>query len=63
MRYLIRRGDTLSAIAIRHGVSVDAIMAANPQIKDRDKIIAGDTLTIPGQLWSFIRAALFGRRR
>lgn len=47
MQYLIQTGDTLSAIAQRYGTTVDAIMAANPQITNRDKIIAGKTITVP----------------
>lgn len=65
MRYFIRQGDTLSQIAQSHGVSVDAIMAVNPQIHDRDKIIAGDMIELPDgrvPLWHAIRDALFGRR-
>jgi LysM repeat protein len=45
--YLIAPGDTLTAIAARFGISIDEIMAVNRQITDRDKIIAGETLTIP----------------
>lgn len=41
-------GDTLSALAARYGTSVDALMSANSQIRDPDKIYAGDTLHIPG---------------
>ncbi len=50
MDYQVRRGDTLSALAKRHGTTVDAIMDANKgTIVDRDKIYTGDTLTIPGK--------------
>ncbi|KLI99588.1 LysM domain-containing protein [Luteimonas sp. FCS-9] len=41
-------GDTLSALAVRYGTSVDALMSANSQITDANKIYAGDTLNIPG---------------
>ncbi|UNK43168.1 LysM peptidoglycan-binding domain-containing C40 family peptidase [Luteimonas sp. S4-F44] len=41
-------GDTLSALAVRYGTSVDALMSANRQITDPNKIYAGDTLHIPG---------------
>lgn len=44
----IKWGDTLSELAVTHGVSVDALMRANPQIADPDLIYAGEMLTIPG---------------
>lgn len=45
--YKIRSGDTLSQIAKAKGTTVRAIMAANPNIKDANKIRAGAALTIP----------------
>lgn len=45
--YTIRSGDTLSAIAKRYGTTVDKIMAANPYIKNKNKIYTGNTLQIP----------------
>jgi membrane-bound lytic murein transglycosylase D len=45
--YRIRRGDSLLAIARRHGVSVDDIRAANDLRGNR--IVAGRTLKIPGR--------------
>ena len=47
--YQIKRGDTLSAIAVRNNTSVSALMQANPKIKNADLIYAGDTLNIPGR--------------
>lgn len=46
--YKIASGDTLSAIAKRQGVTVEALMAANPNIKDPSKIAAGMNLKMPG---------------
>lgn len=46
--YEIKHGDTLSRIAREHGVSVDTLLAANPQILNPDTIYAGQRLTIPG---------------
>ena len=40
-------GDTLSRIATRHGTSVDALMAANPEIADPNRIHAGQELSLP----------------
>ncbi|HEX5466422.1 MAG TPA: LysM domain-containing protein [Candidatus Limnocylindrales bacterium] len=45
--YTIKAGDTLSAIARRFDTTVDALKAANPQIKDINKIAIGDQITIP----------------
>lgn len=47
--YLVRPGDTLGSIAKAHGTSPTDIQAANPIIKDRDKIQAGWKLSIPGE--------------
>lgn len=46
--YVVQSGDTLGAIAKTHGVSVADIQAANPIIRDRDRIQAGWKLSIPG---------------
>ncbi|NFV81494.1 LysM peptidoglycan-binding domain-containing protein [Magnetospirillum aberrantis SpK] len=46
--YTIGKGDTLSRIAARHGVSVEDLAKAN-DIRDPNRIRAGQTLTIPGQ--------------
>ena len=44
--YIVRRGDTLSQIAARYGVSTAAIAQANG-IKDASKITEGQRLVIP----------------
>jgi spore coat assembly protein SafA len=46
--YTVRSGDTLSAIAAHHGVSLTALEAANPQIRNPNLIYAGQTVHIPG---------------
>ncbi|MCQ4293323.1 LysM peptidoglycan-binding domain-containing protein [Pseudomonas stutzeri] len=46
--YLVRAGDTLGSIAKAHGTSPADIQAANPIIRDRDRIQAGWKLSIPG---------------
>ncbi len=45
--YVVAKNDTMSRIAKQFGVTIDEIMAANPQIKDPDKITIGDEITIP----------------
>lgn len=45
--YTVRLGDTLSAIAARHGVSVQALVGAN-RISNPNLIRAGQTLKLPG---------------
>ncbi len=47
--YIVRAGDTLGSIAKAHATSPADIQAANPIIKDRDKIQAGWKLSIPGE--------------
>ena len=46
-RYRVKKGDTLSEIAMEHGVTVRDLMRANPSIKDKDKIKAGQVIKIP----------------
>jgi plastocyanin/phage tail protein X len=45
--YFVRQGDTLFSIARRFGVSVQAILAANPGIRNPNRIFAGQQLIIP----------------
>lgn len=45
--YVVRRGDTVSAIAARHGTTVAAVVAANG-LDARASIRAGQSLTVPG---------------
>src|SRR6185437_11033142 len=44
--YVVQKGDTLSRIASKYGVTVADIVAAN-HLKDANKIGEGDRLTIP----------------
>lgn len=45
--YVVKKGDTLGAIAARHGVSLGALRAANGGL-DPKKLKLGQTLAIPG---------------
>jgi LysM repeat protein len=45
--YIVVRGDTLSAIARRAHISLRALIAANRQIKNPDKILVGQIVNLP----------------
>jgi LysM repeat protein len=45
--YTVVANDTVSGIAAKFGVTVEALLAANPQIKDPNQIAVGDKITIP----------------
>jgi spore coat assembly protein SafA len=46
--YTVRSGDTMSGIAARHGVSLAALLAANPQIGNPNRIYPGQVIHLPG---------------
>jgi LysM repeat protein len=46
--YTVRSGDTMSSIASRHGVTLQALIAANPQVSNPNAINVGQTLHLPG---------------
>jgi hypothetical protein len=45
--YTIKQNDTLLKIARAHGVTIEELRAANPSIKDPNKISVGQQITIP----------------
>ncbi len=45
--YTVRQGDTLNKIAIRFGVTVGAIVRANPQITNPNRIYVNQRINIP----------------
>ena len=47
--YVIKSGDTLSKVATSFDLTLDELLAANPQITDPDKIAIGDEITIPAR--------------
>ncbi|WP_102347552.1 L,D-transpeptidase family protein [Bacillus sp. Marseille-P3661] len=47
MKHLIKRGETLTSIALDYRISINSIIAANPGINP-NVIFAGQTITIPG---------------
>ena len=48
MTYTVKRGDTLTAIAKKYDITVEALVASNG-IQDPHRIDAGQKLFIPGQ--------------
>jgi hypothetical protein len=47
--YVIKANDTLSGVATSFDLTLDELLAANPQITDPDKIAIGDEITIPAR--------------
>lgn len=45
--YTVKKGDTLWGIAKRYGVTLSALIAANPQIKNPNLIYPGNQVNIP----------------
>lgn len=45
--HTVKVGDTLFGIALKHRTTVDAIMAVNPQITNRNIIFEGRVIKIP----------------
>jgi nucleoid-associated protein YgaU len=45
--YIVKSGDTFTKIAKKNGVTVEELKAANPSIKDINKISVGDEIIIP----------------
>ena len=45
--YTVKKGETLSRIAAAHGVTMEMLLAANPTIKDPNKVAEGQQITIP----------------
>ncbi|MGI6557795.1 MAG: LysM peptidoglycan-binding domain-containing protein [Limnochordia bacterium] len=50
-RYTVQPGDTMFLIAQRFGVSLNALIAANPHISNPNLIFPGDVLCVPGAPW------------
>jgi nucleoid-associated protein YgaU len=52
LSYSVQRGDTIEGIALRHfgsPVKVETVIAANPQLRDVNRIYPGDTVFLPGE--------------
>lgn len=46
--YTVRSGDTMSGVAKAQGVSLQALIEANPQLSNVNRIAVGQTLNLPG---------------
>ena len=49
-RYTVVQGDSMFSIAQRFGVSLDALIAANPHITNPKLIFPGDVLCVPQKI-------------
>lgn len=47
--YVVKSGDTLGAIARAHRVTLQRLVAANPQFKNPNRIVPGQRVTIPSE--------------
>jgi LysM repeat protein len=47
--YTVVKGDTLSAIAKKYGITLQELLKANPQIKNQNLIKVGQVINIPGK--------------
>lgn len=45
-QYIAVEGDTLSSIAAAHGMTLDDLLAKNPQITNHDLIYVGQTIIL-----------------
>jgi len=48
MTYTVKSGDSMAKIAAAHGVTIGALLRANPQIEDPSLIFPGQQIIIPG---------------
>jgi LysM repeat protein len=44
---IVAEGDSLSTIALSRGISVEAMIAANPQLADPTRLYPGDKVNLP----------------
>lgn len=48
-QYKIKKGDTLYSIARRNHISLDVLLAANPQVKNPNTLKIGQVIYIPAK--------------
>ncbi|MGD0862198.1 MAG: LysM peptidoglycan-binding domain-containing protein [Candidatus Limnocylindrales bacterium] len=49
--YHVKSGDNMQVIANKYGITLEQLLAANPQIKNANYIQVGQTIYIPWQTW------------
>jgi lysozyme len=52
--YTVQRGDTMKNIAARLGISLDALVKANPQVVNINLIFIGQRLNVPAGISSYV---------
>ena len=52
--YTVQSGDTMKKIATRLGITLDALVKANPQVTDINKIYVGQKLNLPAGVSVYI---------
>ena len=50
IRHTVQKGDSLWKIAKMHDVSLEALIAANPQLTDPNVIMVGSIINVP-EMW------------
>ena len=45
--YKVKKGDTLSGIAFKYGITLKALLKLNPKIKDASLIHIGQSIIVP----------------
>lgn len=48
--YLVKEGDTLAAIAVAHGLTVNGLLALNPDLADVAVVYVGEILQVPSRV-------------
>lgn len=51
IRHTVQKGDSLWKIAKMHDVSLESLIAANPQLTDPNVILVGSIINVP-EMWS-----------
>ena len=47
VRVQVKEGETLADVADEYGVSITSLLRANPQVRDPDRVFAGEELRLP----------------
>jgi LysM repeat protein len=61
--YVVKSGDTLSEIAQKTGTTLKKLKEANPQIKNINKIFAGQKIKVPGRTEIYRKSVYQGMKK